>query len=169
MNKIQILKTRSVTTPTRANKSDSGIDFFVPDDLLHVNETPSALKDWKKLIYVENNEIIIKPWKWVLIPSWIKMIIQEGYDLVFENKSWISTKYWLVIWAKVVDSSYRWEVHLHLINTSRENVIVKSWQKIAQWIIRKVENDFPIEISEEKFEKQSNTSRWQWGFWSTWE
>ncbi len=44
----------------------------------------------------------------MLIPSLIKTIIDPWYDLVFNNKSWIAAKKWLIIGAKVIDSSYRW-------------------------------------------------------------
>jgi len=170
---IKILQVRDVKLPVRANKSDSGIDFFVPKNLDKVKVTPSEIypnefsipeidKDSEKYLIVE-------PWKGILIPAWIKTIIKEWYDLVFENKSWVSTKYWLVIGAKVVDSSYRWEVHLHLINTSNKNVKIALGQKIAQWILRKVENADPELITDEEFEKQSNTARGEWWFASSWE
>ena len=166
MSKIKFLKIRNVKNPTRANSSDSGIDFFIPNDLTEVQVTPSTFYGKEE---VENWFITILPWTWVLIPTWIKTIIEEGYDLVFENKSGVSVKYWLVIWAKVVDSSYRWEVHIHLINTSKEVIKVELWQKVAQGVIRKVENDIPEEISEEEFKKFENTDRGSWGFGSTWE
>lgn len=170
---IKILPVRDVKLPVRANKSDSGIDFFVPNELDSVKVTPSEIFPNEFVIPKEtrNSEkaLIIEPWKGLLIPSWIKTIIEEGYDLVFENKSWVSTKYGLVIGAKVVDSSYRWEVHLHLINTTTKNVIIYLGQKIAQGILRKVENAVPEVITKEKFEKQSNTARGEGWFASSWE
>jgi len=168
MSKIKFLKIRNVKNPTRANSSDSGIDFFIPNDLTEIKLTPTTGRDKNlELANIENWKIDIPSSQWVLIPAWVKTIIEEWYDLVFENKSWVSTKYWLVIWAKVVDSSYRWEVHIHLINTSDKTIQVELWQKVAQGIIRKVENDIPEEISEEEFSKHENTDRWNWWFGST--
>ena len=171
---LKILKVRNVKTPNRASQFESWIDFFVPEDLTEVQITPTLSQDFpvedniekRKIVW---NKIILNPGEGVLIPSWIKMIISEGYDLVFENKSWTSTKYHLVIWAKVVDNSYRWEAHLHLINSSNHIQTIDLWQKLAQWIIRKVENFQPIEISEEEFLENSNTTRGEGWFWSTWE
>lgn len=168
---IKILKVRDVKTPTRANSTDSGIDFFVPNilsSLWDIKETPSNTP----ICLIEDHEtdkacFFIEPWFWALIPAWIKTIIEPWYDLVFQDKSWVAIK-WLIVWAKVIDSSYRWEIHLHLINTWIQPVKINLWQKVAQWIVRKVELDIPQEIDLETFEKNSNTDRWNWWFWSTW-
>lgn len=171
---LKILKVRDVKTPTRANNSDSWIDFFVPNMLNAVKIKTTATQstyweDWEdELVFNSMWKLYLLPWQWILIPSWIRTIIQEWYDLVLQNKSWVAVKKWLIIWAQVIDSSYRWEIHLHLINTSRFKQIINLWEKITQWILRKVELNNPEEITEEEFEKYSNTERWTWGFWSTW-
>lgn len=163
---LKFIKTRDVKSPCRANSTDSGLDFFVPLDLTEVKitwyDTHKINQTW------EDSPIIILPWEGALIPSWIKMIIEPWYDLVFENKSWVSVKKHLIIWAKVVDSSYRWEVHLHLINVWKVAQYIKLWEKIAQWILRKVELSNPEEITQEEFDENSNTTRWEWWFGSTW-
>ena len=172
MSKLNIYKTRDVETPNRAHKTDSGIDFFVPKDLSSFDIKVTPLRDMLLQIQKDPNSdklcFYIAPWDGALIPSWIKMVIEPWYDLVFDNKSWIAVKQWLVIWAKVIDSSYRWEVHLHLINTSNNTEKVVLWQKIAQWILRKVELDLPEEITDEDMNQESSTQRWAWWFWSTW-
>lgn len=167
MSKIKFVKIRDVKSPERANNTDSWIDFFIPKDLKRseIKMTPTMYD--KDTLFFEKS-IEIPRWFWVLIPSWIKCIIEPWYDLVFENKSWISTKFWLMIWAKVVDSSYRWEVHLHLINTSNKILYIDLWAKIAQWILRKVELDKPLEITYEEFNQQIDTDRWENWFGSTW-
>lgn len=163
---MKFIKVRDVQSPQRANSTDSGLDFFVPRDLTEITITWRE-KPWFHQVW-DDTPIMIFPWEGALIPSWIKTIIEPWYDLVFDNKSWISTKRHLIIWAKVVDSSYRWEVHLHLINVWREVQVIKLWEKVAQWIIRKVELVTPEEITEKEFEECSNTTRGEGWFWSTW-
>lgn len=163
---IKFIKVRNVKTPTRANNTDSWIDFFIPDDLREIKVTPTDIF----LNYERKEDWVFEiiPWKWVLVPSGIKMIIPTWFDLVFDNKSWVAVKKWLIIWAKVVDSSYRWEVHLHLLNIWTRPITIFPWEKIAQWIVRKVELCSLDEISAEEFEKENNTERWNGWFWSTW-
>lgn len=162
---MKFIKTRDVQSPQRANATDSGLDFFVPKDLIEVQLT--GYDTWKMHSVGEDTPIILLPWEWALIPSGIKAIIEPWYDLVFDNKSWVATKKHLIIGAKVVDSSYRWEVHLHVINAGKVSRVINLWDKLAQGIIRKVELITPEEITVEEFEENSNTSRGEGWFWST--
>lgn len=159
---IKFVKCRDVKSPERWHKTSSWIDFFIPNDLGVIKRTPNLTK--KEFV---NWEIAILPWEGLMIPSWIKTIIKPWYDLVLENKSWVAVKQGLIIWAKVIDAEYRWEIHLHIINTSNFIQIIKLWQKITQWICRKVELIEMEEISNYEFDK-NQTERWEWWFWSTW-
>lgn len=162
---FKYIKTRNVQTPSRANDTDSGLDFFVPNDLQEVKITGY---ETQKLHSVSGDQwIILLPWEGALIPSGIKLCIETWYDLVFENKSGIATKQSLIVGAKVVDSSYRGEVHLHMINVGKEITVIKLWQKIAQWIIREVKLFTPLEITEDEFSELSNTDRWVGWFGSS--
>jgi len=165
---MYIIKTREVKTPERWTELSSWIDFFIPTDLTieNVKFTPLEDNSWTK--YIKDNTIFIQPWEWVLIPTWIKMIIEPWFDLVFDNKSWVASKKWLIIWAKVVDADYRWEVHIHLINTSNSLKTLKLWEKVAQAIIRPIVLVLPQIITDEEFEKACNTERGDGWFWSTW-
>ena len=143
---IRFLKIWDVKSPERANNEDSGIDLFIPDSFKSVD---------------------MKIWDSVLIPSWIRFIIKNWYDWVFKNKSGIALKKGLQVWACVIDSSYRWEVHIHLTKITGDDITLNPWDKIVQMIVRKVELDQPEEITEEEFNKESKTDRWIWGFGST--
>lgn len=118
MNKQQIIfeKLREdVIIPQRANANDSGMDFFSPIDF-----TIPAGGDF-------------------LVPLGLKVKLPIGMDLVFENKSGRSTKNKLTRGACVVDEGYRGEIHAHLFNIGKEDVIIKKGEKIIQGIIRRVE------------------------------
>lgn len=163
---LMILKTRDVKIPTRGTSTSSGIDFFIPEDLENLALTPigNTFMETQQLVW---NGFEIIPWMGVLIPTGIKTIIRPGFDLVFDNKSGIATKKGLVIGAKVIDSDYRGEIHIHLINTSNEKQYVYRGDKVAQAILRQVSLDFPLEIFEEQFKMFADTERGEGGFGST--
>lgn len=187
MKTVQFYKFRDVKSPVRANRKDSGYDMFIPNSIEELFKVSNCMFTPKEYIDSEtqtemkmeyfnfdNNTITIPSWYWLLIPSWLKFVLPDTenenstFDMVFYNKSGVAQKTNLVIWASVVDNEYRWEVHLHLINTTNKNIIIEVWQKITQFIIRELFT-FPVqEISEEEFERQSNTDRWTWWFWSSW-
>ena len=142
-------KTRNVSSPERANGDDSWIDFFIPN---------------------EAGTIQIMTGENVLIPLGIKLLLPEWYDFTFVNKSWITSKTWLITWACLVDNWYRGELVLNLINTSKFEVRVKGGQKIIQGVIREVSYMLPEEISEDEYvsvKKTETTGRWEGGYWST--
>jgi dUTP pyrophosphatase len=124
--------------PQRANSNDSGMDFYSPVDF------------------------VIKPGDDILVPLGLKVKLPVGMDLVFENKSGRSTKNKLIRGACVVDEGYRGEVHAHLFNIGKEEVVIKKGEKIIQGIIRRVE--YP-EIVEGKID--DFTTRGSGGFGST--
>jgi len=171
---IKFIKVRQVKSPERWTETSSWIDFFIPTDLKPEDIRYTPLENIKQKYHNSLKKWVIKIpiWYWVLIPTWIKMIlpnwIKEWYttEIVFYNKSWISTKKWLLVWAQVIDNDYRWEVHIHLINTSAFEIELEYWQKIVQWILRDIRLDNLIEIQESDFD--TNTERWSEWFWSTW-
>jgi dUTP pyrophosphatase len=95
------------------------------------------------------------------------MIIPTWFDMVFDNKSGMASRYGLVIGAKVIDASYRWEVHMHLINTWSLPQKIYRGQKVAQGIIREVILWAPEEISQGEFSTEEDTMRGEGGFGST--
>ena len=68
---MKFCKVRKVKTPIRANNTDAGIDFFVPED--------------QKIISLDPGESC-------LIPSGIKCNVPEGFALVAFNKSGVAVK-----------------------------------------------------------------------------
>ncbi len=165
---VRYIRIRDVKNPQRWTLDSSWIDFFIPNDLERVKETPNDVDRIERFCEVVCWSISIQPWRWILIPTWIKTIIKSGYDMVFDNKSWIAVKKWLIIWAKVIDADYRWEIHIHLINSSDYVQFVKLWDKVAQAIIREVVLDDLEEIEENEFDLEDDTERWEGWFWSTW-
>ena len=144
---MKILKTRDVKTPTRANPTDAGIDFFIPNDF--VSKT------------LNHNEA-------VLIPAGVKVCIPEGHALIAFNKSGVATKKNLVIGACVIDEPYQGEVHIHVINVGKEPQILNAGDKITQFICLPI-NYVTVEEVKDEFELYSGlvSSRGEGGFGST--
>ena len=118
---MKFTKIRDVKTPKRANSTDAGIDFFIPND-------------WEDTDLMSNHKTIL-PGQSVLIPSGIKVNVPEGYALVAFNKSGIATKKGLQVGACVVDCGYQGEVHIHLTNVGGPACHVSPGDKIVQFLL----------------------------------
>lgn len=142
---LNYTKTRDVKDPVRANATDAGIDFFIPNDY---------------------TEIILAPQEDVLIDSGIKVIVPKGYALIFKEKSGVAVKKKLTIGAAVVDSDYRGVVHFHLFNNGKDYRTLNPGEKIIQGLVVPVMLCEPLEIAEEEYEIYK-TMRGEGGFGST--
>ncbi len=162
---MKITKTKQVKTPYKANKTDAGIDFFIPEN------TATFIKELKeknnKTIEITEKGFYVLPHSDALIPSGIKMIMPEGYALVAENKSGISTKQKLIVGACVIDEEYRGETHIHLINFSTKKIKIEFGQKAVQFLMVKVPEINIKIITNKEFDKYENTNRGTGGFGST--
>lgn len=171
--RIQFTKIRDVKSPARANANDAGMDFFIPNYSKKFMEDLQAKNTNNMLSYVVDKDekgndqlkIVIPPHAQVNIPSGIKVnILDKNTYLDANNKSGVATKYRLVVGAKVVDADYRGEVHLNLINTSNERVILVSGQKIVQFIHKRYIKSDMIEISNAEYDALEVTDRGDGGF-----
>jgi dUTP pyrophosphatase len=167
---MKFSKTRNVKSPTRANSTDAGIDFFVPkidDEFFNLikekNSDPGANVSFDD----SKNVVLVHPGGRVLIPSGIKTIVPNGFALVAFNKSGIASKFGLVHGACVVDSGYRAEIDLNLINTSKEAVKIKENMKILQFLLLPIDTSLPEEITDEEYSLYTDTTRGTGGFGST--
>ena len=165
----QILKFKKilpVQSPQRANYTDAGIDFFVPD------YTPQFAEEFveknKSLSYGPDG-IVLKQGERCLIPSGIKVNVPDGHMLCAFNKSGISTKKGLVVGAQVVDQDYRGQVHISLINTSNTVVLLSHGEKVVQFVLIPVSYSYPQEVNDEDelYPAKSTSSRGENGFGST--
>ena len=175
MDKILFTRTRAVKAPTRANIHDAGIDFFMPvvDDVM-VEDLKK--KNPQQYYYTgdentENSYLVIPPHQRILIPSGIKVWINpKNTALIAFNKSGVSTKRGIDVLACVVDADYTGEVHLSLLNTSDDDVIFKSGDKVVQFIHTPILLTDMEEIDIDKYNQEVakvGTDRGEGGFGST--
>lgn len=111
-----------------------------------------------------NSETVIPPGEWRLIPTGISIALPEGYEAQVRPRSGLALKQGVSILNTpgTVDADYRGEVGVILMNHSKDNLVVKRGDRIAQMIINKIEK---VEIEEVSELPESN--RGSGGFGST--
>lgn len=145
---IRFLKIRDVKSPSRANKFDAGIDFYVPE---FTSEFIKDLCEKNPNIWIpspdsEAPSIVLLPQERILIPSGIHcQMAHPGRALIAANKSGVATKTGLIFGAQVVDYEYQGEIHISLINTGNSNVNITPGMKAIQFLETPVFNS-EIEI-----------------------
>ncbi len=95
------------------------------------------------------------------VPTGIKVAIPEGYAGLIWDKSGISLRGVHKL-AGVIDSGYRGEVKVVLVNLGREPFRIEKGMKIAQLLIQPV-----IEVQVVETDELGETSRGEEGFGST--
>jgi dUTP pyrophosphatase len=98
----------------------------------------------------------------IIVPTGIKMAIPEGFAGLIWDRSGLAANSSLHCLAGVVDSGYRGEVKVVLVNLSKHDMYIKKGMRIAQMIIQKVESPILEEV-----ESLDDTKRNDGGFGST--
>ncbi len=108
--------------------------------------------------------IVLKPMDRALIPTGFIFEIPEGYEGQVRPRSGLAIKKGITVLNSpgTVDSDYRGEVKVILINLGREEVVIERGERIAQMVIAPVSRAHLIEV-----EEVSATARGDGGFGST--
>jgi dUTP pyrophosphatase len=96
------------------------------------------------------NDLTLLPGDIRLIPCGFAMAIPPGYEAQVRPRSGLATKNGITLINSpgTIDSDYRGQVHVPLINHGREAFVVKRGMRIAQMIIQPVPTVEWIEVSE---------------------
>lgn len=126
--------------PFYAHKGDAGLDLFSVDKL------------------------IIKPMERKLVPTGIKIQLPENTEAQVRPRSGLALKYGMTLLNTpgTIDEGYRGEIKVLMINLGQEPFLVEEGMKIAQMVIKPVE-----QVVVEETDKLSTTERGQGGFGST--
>ena len=111
-----------------------------------------------------SENITIKPGATFLIPTGIAIALPVGYEAQVRPRSGLALKYSVTVLNTpgTIDSDYRGEIGVILINHGKNDFVVTTGLRIAQMVIakyEKVEFEFTTELSE--------TTRGEGGFGST--
>lgn len=111
-----------------------------------------------------NDETIIPPGEWRLIPTGISIAIPEGFEAQVRPRSGLALKQGVSVLNTpgTVDADYRGEVGVILMNHGKNNLVVKRGDRIAQMIINKIER-----IIFEEVQELTDTDRGAGGFGHT--
>ena len=110
------------------------------------------------------NDVVIRPGNKAVIPTGLAVSIPKGYEIQIRPRSGLAAKNNLSILNTpgTIDSDYRGEIKIILINFGKENFIVKNKSRIAQMVL------CPVSLGEiEEVDDLSNTDRGAGGFGST--
>lgn len=137
---IKMQRISDIPVPSYAHKGDAGVDLYAAEDA------------------------ILEPMGRVLIPTGLRLEIPYGYEGQVRPKSGLAITHGISHANAVgtIDSSYRGEIKVPLINLSDKPYKVKKGKKIGQIIFAKVE-----EAVFEEANQLSETTRSDMGFGST--
>ena len=143
MTKIQIKKlSDSVLIPKYETLGSSGMDIAA---------------------FIKNS-ITINPGEKALVPTGFSIAIPRGYEVQIRPRSGLAAKRNITVLNTpgTIDSDYRGEIKIILINLGREKFIIENGDRIAQMIICPV-----IQLDLEEVKELSDTERGSGGFGST--
>ena len=137
---IKIKKIADVKTPSYAHKGDSGMDVYSAE------------------------ECILKPMERKLIATGIRIAVPSGYEAQIRPKSGLAMEHGIshANCVGTIDSSYRGEIKIPMINLSNAAYKIEKGKKIGQIIFAKVE-----EAVFEETQDLGETTRNEGGFGST--
>ncbi|MFW0837913.1 MAG: dUTP diphosphatase [Candidatus Komeilibacteria bacterium] len=127
-----------VQLPSYANQGDAGMDVFSLEDK------------------------ILQPGERYLFKLGFAMEIPDGYVGLFWDKSGIAAKHGIHTLAGVIDSVYRGEFGVVMLNTGDVSYEFQKGDKLAQLLIQPIANPELEEVAE-----LSDTSRGEGGWGST--
>ena len=89
------------------------------------------------LVAYIKNKITIDPGKTVMIPTGIAVAIPKNYEIQIRPRSGLAAKKGISVLNTpgTVDSDYRGEIKIILINLSKKSFMVKSGDRVAQMIL----------------------------------
>jgi dUTP pyrophosphatase len=111
-----------------------------------------------------NDKIIIYPGQRVFVPTGIYIAIPDGYEVQVRPRSGLAAKKGISVLNTpgTIDSDYRGEVKVILMNFGEEAVAFGNGDRIAQAILAPV-----VQIEWNKVEELPTTERGEGGFGST--
>lgn len=86
-------------------------------------------------------DILLKPMERKLIPTGLYIELPEGYEAQLRPRSGMAFKHGITLpnTPATIDSDYRGEIKVAVINLSTEEFVIKSGDRIAQMVIAKYE------------------------------
>ena len=140
---IKIVNKSENPLPCYAREGDAGMDICAAED------------------------VRLKAFNWAVIPTGLYLEIPEGYEVQIRSRSGLSAKHGICVLNSpgTIDSGYRGEIKVILINLSNKTQVIEFGDKIAQAVICPVIQGRDVKLNRVKEikEKDRNSN----GFGST--
>ena len=116
---------------------------------------------------LKEDKILVKKGARKIIPTGLYFEVPRGYELQVRPRSGLAAKYGITVLNTpgTVDSNYRGEIKIILINLGEEDFIVENGDRIAQGVISSVLDNVWGELK--SVESLNETNRQDSGFGST--
>lgn len=113
--------------------------------------------------YIED-DIILKPLQRKLISTGIKIALPVGFEAQIRPRSGLALNYGITVLNSpgTIDSDYRGEIGVVLINLGNDDFVIKNGMKIAQMVLVQY-----TKVNWDKVEELPKTIRNEGGFGST--
>lgn len=151
VNKLQIkfVNTSDNVDPVWAKEGDSGFDLR------------ACLPKGEK-------EVILQPFERMLIPTGLYFELPMGYELQIRPRSGHSFKTGLMAILGTVDTGYRGEIKVIMINLSNEPQKIEAGERVAQGVVAsRISTEFGKLVKLKSVQELSETERGSGGFGST--
>ncbi|MCP2671511.1 dUTP diphosphatase [Maricaulaceae bacterium EIL42A08] len=127
-------------------------------------ETPGSAGMDLRAAVPEDAPVTLQPGEWQLIPTGISMALPSGYEAQIRPRSGLAAKKGIscVNTPGTVDSDYRGELRVNLINHGKEPFVIQRGERIAQMVIAPV-----IQAVWDAVDSLDETERGTGGFGST--
>jgi dUTP pyrophosphatase len=148
----------SVELPEYKSKGAAGFDLRAYID------AGDELKTMMGITNNGRNSITLHYGDQVIIRTGLKIAIPEGYELQIRPRSGLAAKNGITLTNSpgTIDSDYRGEVMIIVLNTSREPFVIQHGDRICQAVVNKVEQALFEEV-----ESVDETERGEGGLGST--
>jgi dUTP pyrophosphatase len=109
-----------------------------------------------------SSDVVLAPGERAAVPTGLHLEIPDGHVGLIWPRSGLAVKHGIDTLAGVVDSDYRGEVRVVLINHGPEPFVIRAGDRVAQLLVQKVER-----VAFVQAETISQTGRGAGGFGST--
>lgn len=108
--------------------------------------------------------IMLKPLQRALVPTGLYIELPDGYEAQIRPRSGLALKKGLTLLNSpgTIDSDYRGEIKIIMINLSNETTVINTGERIAQMIIAKYEK-----VTLKEVDELNETERGESGFGHT--
>ena len=127
-------------------------------------ETSGAAGMYLRAALAEDAPLTLAPGARALVPTGLKIALEPGYEAQVRPRSGLALKHGLTCLNSpgTVDSDYRGEVGVILINHGQEPFVIRRGERIAQMVIARHEQADMVEVG-----SLDETARGAGGFGST--